>query len=422
VDYSVEMQQAGGDQDVFQIRHGHGLFRQFITAHVVFSIYLISLPPKWATLHLGALLLVLSILFTYRDAWKSSAVRSYAFVTCAWLVPVILASLWQNLSGLEAATSAIDALKLVLRMFGIGIGIILLLRHGWLTLRSALATMLAILAMHAAAGFSDLLLHPDALDLGWRDYRMQGLVKNPNPFGAFMSLGVVVTAGLLRTRARSALLWLLLVLFCAAVVASGSRGALVTMTVGLLVLLVPRSRLALGLVAAVLLGGVLAAIMYAASDPEGVGDQLRVEVAVFSVEKIVEAPLVGWGKESFLSLPGRPDLNSPHNLILDLALTSGIPAALGWLLSTSWLLLALLRNCTEKARIALAVLSASIVAGLIEYSVVNSTHFQGIWVLVTAFACWTLALTRVDRSAGVHGAASPDLPGDAPEMGREVSR
>lgn len=410
-----------GDDRLNQAPWGRGLLRPVISAHVVFSIYLISLPPKWATLHLGSLLLVLSTLLTYRYARKSRAVRSYAIATCAWLVPVTLAALWQNLSGLDTATSPLEMLKLVLRMLGIGLGIILLFRRGWLTPRSALATILAILAIHAGAGFSELLFDSDAWHLGWRDYRMQGLAKNPNPFGAFMAIGVVVTAGLLRSRARDLLLWPLLVLLCAAVVGSGSRGALLTIVVGLLVLFVPRTRLAAGLLTAVFVGAALAAIVYAESSLKGVGDQLRVEAAVFSVQKILEAPAAGWGKEVFLSLPDRPNLNSPHNLLLDLALTSGIPAALGWLLSTSWLLLAVSRTVGENARIALAVLCASIVVGLIEYSVVNSTHFQGLWVLVTAFACWTLSPMATAIVTDVRGPGTRNPRGDATGIDGEAS-
>jgi hypothetical protein len=33
---------------------------------------------------------------------------------------------------------------------------------------------------------------------------------------------------------------------------------------------------------------------------------------------------------------------------------------------------------------------ATLVAGTLEYSILNSTHFRGAWVLVVALACCTL--------------------------------
>jgi hypothetical protein len=61
-----------------------------------------------------------------------------------------------------------------------------------------------------------------------------------------------------------------------------------------------------------------------------------------------------------------------------------------WVLSTA-LLISRLRRCDHPAaRLALAILVAVIMAGMTEYSILASTHFRGIWVLVTALACYTL--------------------------------
>jgi hypothetical protein len=372
-----------------------------LAALTVFAIYLLSLPPKWATLHISGFLLLLTLLLARRDTWQAPAMRTYLLITCAWLVPVILAGLWQHMAGLETATAWTSLLKLVLRMLGIGLGILLLLQRGWLTLRSATVAVLCVLAANALAGFGEWLFYTDHSLTGWRDYRMAGLAENPNPFGTFMALTAIASAGLLRSQRRYALLWLLLLLAVAAVWASGSRGALLTCAAGLLVLYPPANRTnIIGLLLAI---GAFAAL-YFMTDMHitSLGsDQQRMEVARFAIEKVLEAPLSGWGMDSFTSLPGRPALAAPHNMLLDLAVTSGVIALFGWFGSTSKLMLDLARSRSWNTRVSLAVLMAATVAGILEYSLLNSLHYQGIWMLATAFACWTLATAR-------HSDAMPD--------------
>jgi hypothetical protein len=66
-------------------------------------------------------------------------------------------------------------------------------------------------------------------------------------------------------------------------------------------------------------------------------------------------------------------------------------------LSTALLVSRLRRSEHAAARLALALLAATIMAGMTEYSILLSTHFRGIWVLVTALACCTMG-TRVAAS------------------------
>jgi hypothetical protein len=63
---------------------------------------------------------------------------------------------------------------------------------------------------------------------------------------------------------------------------------------------------------------------------------------------------------------------------------------IAWVLSTALLVSRLRRSEHASARLALALLAAAIMAGMTEYSILLSTHFRGIWVLVTALACCTL--------------------------------
>ncbi|MFN2337742.1 MAG: O-antigen ligase family protein [Gammaproteobacteria bacterium] len=378
----------------------------FIVATSIFFIHLLSLPPKWATLHISGLLLVLATLYARRDVWRSEAMRSYLVITCAWLIPFVMAAIWQNTAGLDAATTWPELAKLVLRVLGVGVGILVLLHRGWLTLRAVTIAVLCVLAINVVAGFTEWAFSGNEIEDGWRAFRMQGMVFNPNPFGTLMALCVVLAAGLLRGKAGSIFLWSLLLLVTTAVWASGSRGAILAALVGLAVLFLPHNRKGL----AIFLGSVslllVAMVLYTYSDYKySEGDALRAQTAVFSIEKILESPLYGWGKHGFSALPGRPDVNSPHNMLLDLALAGGLFVLLMWLASMAWLSSALVRKKDEASRVVLALLMTVVSAGVLEYSLLDSTHFRGIWVLITALACWVLA-SPDDRKPQGNGVAS----------------
>lgn len=372
-----------------------------VTAAILFSVYLMSLPPKWATLHISGFLLVLSILYANRETWRCYAMRIYVLITCAWLAPVAMSGLWQNLIGLETATTWSELLRLVLRMLGIGMGIIVLLQRGWLSLRGATIAVMSILIVNMLAGYVESALVGVSLFEGWRAFRMSGLASNPNPFGTFMALTVVLTAGLLREKSRNIMLWCVLALALFAVWASGSRGAIVSAVAGLFVLFLPRNRRGMVMFAAGVLITGAGLLAYALSEYKySSGDALRAEAIIFSVEKVLEAPLHGWGKEAFPHLPGKPGVDAPHNMLLDLAVACGLVPVAGWLLSMAWLSARLVHKDGEAGRVALAVLAATALAGFLEYSLLNSTHFRGIWVLVTVFACWVVALPAATRVQG----------------------
>jgi O-antigen ligase len=77
-------------------------------------------------------------------------------------------------------------------------------------------------------------------------------------------------------------------------------------------------------------------------------------------------------------------------MLLDMAVSSGLPALAGWGIATVVLAYRLLRCGSQAAQLALAILAATVLAGTLEYSILVSTHFRGIWVIVTALACCTL--------------------------------
>ncbi len=350
----------------------------------------VSLPPKWATLHFAGFGLVLIAGFARQNDWQSRAMRTYLLCTMAWLIPVLLSAGLQHALGVATAPPGSDLLVLVLRILGIGIGIIILIQRGWLSLSAAVFAIMFALSLHVGAGLIEWLADSEASLATWRQIRLDGLVGNPNPFGLFMALTLLLTTGLLRQAPHSATLWILLIatLFC--LLASASRGAAMTAAVGMLVLFPPNTRKRL---IVMLLYAALVALMIWQTGLQIdtlTSDEERLKALGFTLEQIRSAPWLGWGIDAYERLPGHIGPNSPHNMLLDLAVSSGLPTLAGWLLATTLLIVRLARHASPSAHLALSLLLASIVAGTLEYSLLNSTHFRGIWVLVTALACCTL--------------------------------
>jgi len=353
-------------------------------------------------LHIAGLALVAAVGFARRADWHTPATRTYLLCTLLWLVPVLLTASLQHALGIATAPDWHELPVLVLRMLGIGLGIIILIQRGWLTLYSATFALLCALSIHAGAGLVDLLTEPNASLTAWRQIRISGLVFNPNPFGMFMAITAILSAGLLRNQSsHRPALWALLIVALLCVWVSGSRGAILLVATGLVVLFPPASRtyrlLYLG-------GAALAAAVFLyfglqATDTHS--DSERMIAMSFSLEKIRMAPWIGWGIGAYEHFPDRVGPNAPHNMWLDLAVSSGLVALAGGLLSAVLLIVRLYRQRQPAAQLALAVFVAALVAGTLEYSILDSTHFRGVWVLVVALACCTL-----DESCGSRETAS----------------
>jgi O-antigen ligase len=358
-----------------------------------------SLPPKWATLHAAGLLLVFALGFARREDWHSAPVRIYLLCTTLWLLPVLLTAALQHAQGVATAPPWSALPLLVLRMLGIGLGLIVLMQRGWLNLRGASFALLAALTLHAGAGLVEWLVNPVVGLDRWREQRLVGLVGNPNPFGVFMALTVILAVGLLRGPTRHSALWGVLAVALLGVFGSGSRGALLVTVCGLLVLFPPVGFKRGLLYLTAVVGAVVAYLLVDVPGATSSDDQ-RILALRFSLEQIRLAPWLGWGIDAYTQLPGRVGPAAPHNMLLDLAVSSGLPALAAWVVSTALLIFRLYRRRQSAAHLALALLAATVLAGVLEYSLLVSTHYSGIWVIVTTLACCTLGV----------GAERPDAP------------
>lgn len=376
-------------------KNGAPLPASSLATLALLTIYSFSIPGKWATLHLGGLLIVLTLLLARRSYWAMPATQAYARYTLLWLAPVIGATLAQNMLELDTATPLSVQLTLILRVLGVGLGLLLMLDRGWINLRQLAWVVMVCLAIHGLIGVGQWFLHPDTNVTAWRSIRIEGLTGNPNPFGFFMALGIVLCAALLRHAAVSptgrTLLWACAAIFVLGISGSGSRGAVLSASVGMVMLFPPSTPRRIAFYAAVLVGLIAAyfSISWQNINPEG--DSTRIDALIFSLESISQRPFSGWGIESFMRIPGHSGINSPHNMQLEIALSSGVIALLAFLLSTAGVAWQLLITRSHFSNTMLALLAASFTAGTLEYSVLTSNHFRSTWVIIVALACYAFA-------------------------------
>lgn len=376
-----------------------------LAALALLTIYTFSIPAKWATLHIGGLLIVLTLLLSSRSYWAMPATRAYAAYTLLWLLPIVGATLAQHALALDTATPWSVQLTFILRILGIGLGLLLMLDKGWISLRQLTCIILAGLAIHGLIGVGQWLLHPDTSLTAWRSIRIEGITSNPNPFGFFMALGILLCAALLRDAATSAthavILWVCVAIFIFSLSMSGSRGAMLTTAAGMVILFPPSKPRRIAAYT-VLFAGLIASsftIDWQNINPEG--DSTRVDALLFSLASIQQHPFSGWGIESYMRIPGHSGINSPHNMHVEIVLSSGVFALLGFLISTALTAYRLITTRTQLANIMLALLTACFVAGTVEYSVLTSNHFRSSWVIIVALACYALGKNDGSDTRGV---------------------
>ena len=376
-----------------------------LIANLLLTIFMFSIPAKWATVHIAGALIVLALVLSNRAFWSSPPVESYARYTLLWLIPVLGATFAQHLLQLDTATPWKEQFTLIMRILGVGLGLLLMLHKSWVNVRQLGFIVMSCLLIHGVIGIMQWALHPDASLAAWRAIRIEGIVGNANPFGFYMALGIVLCAALLRdpsaSRALRATLGACAAIFALGILGSGSRGAIIAASAGMTVLFPPSSPRRIGLYVAVL-GSLLLA--YLASDwqvANAHSDGSRTQALMFSLDAISQRPLTGWGIESFMRIPGHTGINSPHNMLADLALSSGIITLVAFLLALGLVTYRLVLLRTLLSRTLLSLLVATFVAGTLEYSVLSSNHFRAPWVLIMALACHALATSPArDRRAG----------------------
>ncbi len=365
------------------------------TAMMLMTVYVYSIPPKWATFHIASALILLALLGAKRDFLSSHATRTYAIATAPWLVFVLATAALQNLEGLPTATSLRELVILVFRVIGVGLGIMLFLHKNCVALRQIAVIVFSCLLINAILGIVQWLSLSTQGVVYWRLIRASGIVGNPNPYGFFMAIGLVLSAALLAKYNLSYRMRITVSAFTAifllAVLSSGSRGALLSAAAGLVVLLPPTNRLRIFVYTILLALLVLAIYTINWQANTIVSDGMRLSALKFSLEAITQRPITGWGLESFPQIPGHHGINSPHSLVADLALSSGVLTLLAFLFSTGWVCYRLVVQKTPHSSTLLALLISAFLAGTLEYSVLSSLQFREPWLLLIILSSYAIA-------------------------------
>lgn len=364
---------------------------------VLAALFILSLPFKFATVHIAAVLLAATLFTARMHEFKATPARLYLQTSLAWLVPILVASVWHSLATLPVNPNLAEAAKAVARILFLGLAWIVLLERGWLSVR--LAVTMAALAIFAVivTGYYDLYTHWSAGKTPSWNRRISGAIHHPNALGLFMALGIVLSAALLRAKRGGLWPWLIIILALPILWATGSRGSLIGTVAGLLCLLTYSS---LRHIALLVTAG--AAIWAAQAldiiDFQRAGsDVTRRALVELAFQKWQEAPWFGWGIGTFPSLEGNRWKTFVHNVPLELAVSVGVFAVIGWAYATFRLLLGLVRELRDDTRSVLAIFVTLIVTGLVDYSLLTSSLYQALWALLTLHACWVIHLKRAPQ-------------------------
>ena len=359
-------------------------------AKLLAALFILSLPFKFATVHIAAVLLAASLVSTKRHELTAAPTRLYLGTSLPWLIPILVASAWHYFAPLTVEPDLAEAVKAFARILFLGLAWVVMLERGWLSMRFTVTVAMIAIAAVIVSGYQDLYSHWSAGKTPNWNRRISGAVYHPNALGLFMALGIVLSAALLRARQAGVWPWLVIILALPILWATGSRGSLIGTLAGLLSLVSYTNIRHLALLAAI------AASIWAAEALDLIdfqrkgSDVTRRALLDLSIAKWREAPWFGWGVGTFQFLEGNRWKTGTHNVLLDMGVSVGIFAVLGWLYSTLRLLGGLVTTRVEEARGTLALFAVLLATGMVDYTLLTSSLYQGLWVLVTVHTCWVI--------------------------------
>lgn len=352
---------------------------------IVITIMLFSLPPKWSTLPLASIILLFALFFINREDVKSPTLRVYFMVSLAILVPTILASIMQHFLKMDTATEWHELFYLNLRILGIGLALILVLEREWITLEIFIKIVISVAAFYIITSLYFMYNDP-RLDLTqWRGIRID-YWANPNSFGLYLSMVTVLVIGLLKIYPKKISLWLMGFATIICLYATGSRGAVIATMIGILVLFPPiYFRRAMSYIIATVIM-ISAFFILEFELTSGSSDSARIETLKFAWEAFLGSPWWGWGLKSFSFIPGHYGVHSPHNMWADAAVSSGIFALFFIAFVFAWVGLKLFLTKRLGAHLMLGLLTAYLISGTLEGSILVSTEWRNIGVIILAIS------------------------------------
>lgn len=362
---------------------------------VLAALFILSLPFKLATVHIAAVLLAASLVSAKPGELKAPATQLYLGTSLPWLVPIMIATIWHHFAPLTVEPNLAEAIKGVARILFLGLAWVVMLERGWLSTRFAVTIGMIALTAVILSGYYDLYSHWSSGKTPNWNRRISGAIYHPNALGLFMALGIVLSAALLRARRASSWPWLLIVLSLPILWATGSRGSLIGTVAGLLCLISFTNVRHIALLAAV------AASIWAAEALDIIdfqrkgSDVTRRALLELAIAKWREEPWFGWGVGNFPFLEGNRWRTGTHNVLLDMGVSVGVFAVLGWIYSSLRIAGGLLAARGEIGRSMLAMFIVLLATGMVDYTLLTSSLYQGLWVLITVHACWEITRSRL---------------------------
>ena len=291
----------------------------------------------------------------------------------------------------------------LLRVFGLTLALMLTVSQKKTRINSILLIFLLTLLLHSLSMYWQWY---SGWDITYRvqingSERLSGSVFNPNPFGLFMSLAVVLAGyfALISQGTPRYINLIFIVLFSVSLYKSESRGAILGLLVALftVTLSLPYSRTwGWLLITTKLVAAGIAVWGFSLHVQRPGSDDVRWSALQHGYQRSLESPWIGCGWQCTEASAIVQGADGVHNVFLDIALLVGWPVALIFCASLTWLFYKtrLTRDAlTNALRAMLALLLA---AGLFDYSVLTSKMYLGAFIcLVSLF--WLSAFRNENR-------------------------
>lgn len=371
--------------------------RQSVYLAGMLFLWALSFPAKGVLFQLALYMIPISTLFIKetRSIFTANYLKLFGLALCCLVLPTLSGEILYTISNLDVIK--FDSFEIFWRLALLPVCIICLIQHLKLSHTNVSTTLGLISLSYAVTAIALQVFVPEDMEQ-WGG-RMSGIMSNPNPFGSFMALGLILWVEKLihAKHFYKAVFYTIasaIMLYCW--VAAESRSAWLAASASLALLLVlnfttlskiPLSKKSITIISAIIVValGVIFLVLgehFSKRFDEIFTAGIRAEVWQHYLNQI--GPFIFWGQP--LSLYERyQDISGPHNTYLNILLRSGVVGLLAFLSFLAWMVF---RNITTNTRS--SKLSLSLLAFLTIYCSFNSELFssemsQGIFAVIIVY-------------------------------------
>lgn len=371
--------------------------RQSVYLTGMLFLWALSFPAKGVLFQLALYLIPISTLFIKetRSIFTTSYMKFLGLAFCCLVLPTFSREILYTISNFEMLK--FDSFEIFWRLTLLPICIICLIRHLKISYTNVSTTLCLISLSYAVTAIALQIFAPQSMEQ-WGG-RMSGIMSNPNPFGSFMALGLILwIEKLIHTKhLYKAVFYTIasaIMFYCW--VAAESRSAWLAASSSLVLLLalnfttlskIPSSKKSIAIISAIIAValGVIFLVLgdhFSKRIDEIFTAGIRAEVWQHYLNQI--GPFIFWGQP--LSLYERfQDISGPHNTYLNILLRSGVVGLLAFLSFLAWMVFRNISTNTRSSKLSLSLLTFLAIYCSFNSELFGSEMSQGIFAIVIIY-------------------------------------